>query len=101
MLKYIKGEIMARKQYEKAFKLKMVNLVKAGKTQTEVSREYGIPSNTISQWVKKYDPKTDTIKADNLLTEEQKEIRKLKKENKILKEERDILKAAALIFSKE
>lgn len=92
---------MARKQYEKAFKLKIINLVKAGKTQSEVSREYGVPSNTISQWVKKYDPKTDTIKADNLLTEEQKEIRKLKKENKILKEERDILKAAALIFSKE
>ncbi|MFV0289082.1 MAG: transposase [Mycoplasmatales bacterium] len=79
----------------------MVSLVKVGKTQSEVSREYGVPNNTISQWIKKYDSKTNTIKADNLFTEEQKGVRKLKKENKILKKERDILKVAALIFSKE
>ena len=43
---------MARKQYDEAFKLKMVNLVKTGKTQKEISKDYDVPNNTLCQWVK-------------------------------------------------
>ncbi|MFV0394869.1 MAG: transposase [Coprobacillaceae bacterium] len=92
---------MIRKQYDENFKLKAVQLVNAGKTQTAVCIELDIPKTTLQQWIKKYDSQSNTVKASNLLSDEQKRIRELEKECNQLKIERDILKEAALIFGKK
>lgn len=91
---------MARRKYDETFKLKMVQLVNAGSKQAEVCREYDLKSNSLSQWVQKYNGTAKPVnKVD--LTPDQIENIELKKINKQLEMERDILKQAALIFGRK
>lgn len=79
--------------YNQEFKDQVIKMVLKGKSTTELSRELGIPESTIRTWVQmqKRDPKEK---------QEQTEIKKLLKELRDVTEERDILKKAISIFSK-
>ena len=87
------------KQYTEEFKVKMVELVNAGKSPTEIVREYGMARSALDKWVKKYN-NTGSFKAKDNRTDKENELIELRKINKQLLMENDILKQAALIMGR-
>ena len=86
--------------YTDEFREQITKMVMKGKTVTQVSNEYGIAKSTIHGWAKKYQNTGSFRDADNR-SSEQTELIKLRKENKQLLMENDILKQAALILAKK
>jgi transposase len=78
----------------------MVELVRTGRTPEELSREFEPTAQTIHNWVKQTDIDSG-LRSDGLTTEERSEFRRLKRENKQLRMEREILKKAAAWFARE
>jgi transposase len=94
----------ARKQYTKEFKLDAISLVlDQGFTIAEAARSLGIRANMLGRWIKEsqVDNNGQAFRGNGKLTPDQEEIRRLKRENKQLKLERQILKEAAVFFAKE
>jgi len=92
---------MSKKQptYKKEFKQQIAQLRESGKSLAEISREYGMAKGTIDIWHKQY-MNTGSFKIADNLSDTEKELRILQKENKRLKMENDILKQAALILGR-
>jgi len=92
---------MKKKQptYTDDFKRKIAELRESGKSIGEIQREYGMSKATISTWHAQFRTSGSFRAADNL-SEEEKELRRLRKENKRLMMEVDILKQAALILGR-
>lgn len=86
--------------YTDEFRLQIVKLIESGKPTSEVLSEYSLPEATVYGWVKKYKNSGSFRDKDNL-TKEQKELIKLRKQNKQLLMENDILKQAALIMGRK
>ena len=82
-------------RYDEEFKKSIVSLHQSGKTQSELSREYGISLSAISTWVKTY----TEVKIDNDTIMTAKQIKELQKRNALLEEENLILKKAIAIFA--
>ena len=91
---------MATKNYTDEFKLQIVNLVKSGRSYSSVAAEYGIAKSTVYTWVKNND-KSGSFQAKDNLSEDEKELIKLRKKLKQLEMENDILKQAALIMGRK
>ena len=87
-------------RYTDEFKIQIVNLLDSGKSISEISREYDIAKSTIHKWAKNYN-NSKSFKAKDNLTESEKELIKLRKQNQQLKMENDILKQAALIMGRK
>ena len=87
------------KVYPSEFRHKILELVRAGRTPTGLAEEYEIARQTIVNWIKQ--DEIDAGQREGLTTEEQLEIRRLKKRVKELEIERDILKKAAAWFARE
>ena len=88
------------KNYTEEFKRQIVELSKSGKRSIDIEREYKVSKTSIREWRKRYG-RTGEFGAEANRSEEEKEIRSLKKENKQLRMENDILKQAALIFGRK
>ncbi len=78
----------------------MVELVKAGRTPEELSREFEPTAQSIHSWVKQSDLDSG-VRSDGLTTLERDELRKLRREVKQLRVEREILSKAAAWFARE
>lgn len=91
---------MAHASYSPAFRQQMVELVRSGRSPEELSREFEPSAQTIRNWVAQSDRDTGR-RSDGLTTAEREELRLLKRENKQLKVEREILKKAAAWFARE
>ena len=89
-----------RAPYAPEFRRQMVELVRAGRTPEELSREFEPTAQTIHNWVKRIDL-DEGRRADGLTTSERDEVRRLRREVKQLKVEREILKKAAAWFARE
>lgn len=90
---------MSSKRYPEEFKIEAVKQVtERGHSVAEVASRLGVTTHSLYAWLKKYGPDSETYKAQ---TEEQAEIRRLRKELKRVEEERDILKKAAAYFAKQ
>lgn len=92
----------ARKTYSKEFKQKAVELSHVRGNVQEIARELGIPGEFIYRWRKEQSLSPSLAfsgKGNKQLTEEQRELARLKKELADVKMERDILKKAVSIFS--
>ena len=89
-----------RAPYPPEFRQQMVELVRAGRTPEELSREFEPTAQTIHNWVKQVDIDTG-LRSDGLTTEERVELRRLRREVKHLRIEREILKKAAAWFARE
>ena len=70
----------------------------SGLTRKQVAADLGIGLSTLGKWISAYKPEvpTDLPSADLL-----KEVEQLRRENRILKEERDILKKATAFFASQ
>lgn len=89
---------MSRKRYSKSFKLKAVKrAIESEQSIAELAMELGINTNSLYTWVNQY--RSEVLSDVEGLTAEQ-ELVELRKENRRLKEERDILKKAATYFAK-
>ena len=87
-------------RYTPEFKRQMVELVRAGRTPASLAKEFGPTAWTISTWAKQ--DERDVGKGDGGLTRaEREELAKLRRENRRLKEEREILSKAAAWFATE
>ncbi len=87
-------------RYTPEFKRQMVDLVRAGRNPASLSKEFGPAAWTIALWVKQ--AACDAGKGDGGLTSaEREELTRLRRENKRLKEEREILSKAAAWFATE
>ena len=71
----------------------MVELVRSGRSPEELSREFEPTAQTIHNWVKQTDLDAG-LRSDGLTTEEREELRLLRRENKRLRMEQEILKKA-------
>ena len=89
-----------RPAYPSEFRKQMVQLVKAGRTPEELSREFEPTAQTIHNWVKQSDLDAG-VRSDGLPSLERDELRKLRRENRQLKVEREILSKAASWFARE
>jgi transposase len=88
------------KRYTPEFRRQMVELVRAGRKPGELSREFGPTPWSISLWVKQAD--RDAGRGDGgLTTNERAELTRLRRDNKRLKMEREILAKAAAWFAQE
>jgi len=82
-----------RAPYPPEFRQQMVELVRAGRTPEELSREFEPTAQTIHNWVKQVDIDTG-VRSDGLTTEERGELRRLRREVKHLRIEQEVLKKA-------
>ncbi len=89
-----------RPQYPAEFREQMVALVRVGRSPESLSREFEPTAQTIHNWVKQADL-DEGRRTDGLTTAERDELRRLRRENKQLKIEREILKKAAAWFARE
>jgi len=90
----------SRPPYPAEFRARMVELVRAGRTPEELSREFEPTAQSISNWVRQAD-RDAGLRQDGLTSDEKEELRRLRRENRILREEKEILKKAAAWFAEE
>lgn len=89
------------KKYTVEFKKQIVALcVEGGRKPSELSIEYGMAKSTVKKWVNDY-TNTGSFKAKDNRSPEEEELIRLRKENKQLQMENDILKQAALIMARK
>jgi len=89
-----------RRQFDTEFKEQAVRLVlDEGKSVGGVARDLDLTETALRDWVKR--ARADRTKGrTGLTTAEREELARLRKENRILQEEREILKKAAAFFAK-
>ncbi len=88
---------MSNKRYPEEFKIEAVKQVTdRGHSVAEVASRLGTTTHSLYAWIKKYGPEANDYQAK---TDEQAEIRRLKKELQRVTEGRDILKKAAAYFA--
>lgn len=93
---------MKRREYTKEFKAGAVRLVlEEGKKVSDVARDLGVHRSLLDAWIRQ--SRTDAGKGPPgaLTTAEREELARLKKENRELRMERELLKKAAAFFAKE
>lgn len=92
----------SRLPYPAAFRQQMIELVQAGRTPAELSREFECTAQTIANWVAQAARDTGKPvagKEAGLSTAEREELVRLRRENRQLKVERDILSKATAWFA--
>ncbi len=91
-----------RREFSTEFKEEAVNLVlEAGMGISEVAEDLDIGRSSLYNWVKQAEADRGNEASDCLTTSEREDLKRLRRENRILKEERLILKKAAAFFAKE
>ena len=92
--------VKSTKRYTEEFKRQIVGLKEAGRSTADLVREYGITKTSIRTWLREYTNSGKFGVAENM-SDSEKELRLLRKENKQLRMENDILKQAALILGRK
>jgi len=90
----------SHKPYPKEYKQKLIELARKGETPEELSRRFEPSAQAIRNWVAQADL-DDGQRDDGLTSGEKEELQRLRRENRQLKEEREILKKAAAWFAQE
>lgn len=86
--------------YPPEFRAKLVELVRAGRTATELAQEFEPTAQAIRNWVAQAERDAGERSA-GLTTDEREELSRLRREVRQLKVEREILAKAAAWFARE
>ena len=87
--------------YPPEFRTEAVRLVRAGgRGPEELARDLGCSAQAIRTWVKQADL-DEGRRTDGLTAAEREELGRLRRENRVLREEREILRKAAAFFARE
>ncbi len=96
------------REFTAEFKLQAIKLVLDDKVPvSKVAKDLGIGIQNLSRWLAIHNKSLTeqrpafTERGINALSEQEKRIKELERENYILKQEREILKAATKFFAKE
>ena len=91
-----------RRKFTAEYKAEVVALCQRGdRSIGQVSRDLDLTESTVRHWVKQADIDAGKGPAGALTTDEREELRRLRRENRQLRMDREILKAAAAFFAKE
>ena len=86
-----------RRRFTTEFKAETVKLVKqSNRTMADVAMELGISAKSVGEWVRLSEESGDSISEDEWI-----ELRRLRKENRELRMEKEILAKATAFFAKE
>ncbi len=89
-----------RPAYPAAYRNKIVELARAGRPIAEIAEQFEPSEQTIRNWIAQAD-RDEGKRADGLSTVEREELTRLRRENRQLKLEREILAKAAAWFARE
>ncbi len=89
-----------RPPYAPEFREQMVELVRSGRSPEELSREFEPSAQAIRNWVNQTD-RNEGRGSDGVTSAERDELRRLRRENRRLRQEREILAKAAAWFARE
>jgi transposase len=78
----------------------MVELVRGGRTPEELAKEFEPTAQSIGNWVRQAE-RDEGLRSDGLTTSEREELNRLRRENRQLRQEREILAKAAAWFARE
>lgn len=88
------------RRYPPEFIEEAVHLAQRGeKPVGQIAQDLGIAHETLRRWIKQTE--IDAGRREGLTTDEREELRRLRRENRILHQEREILKKAAAFFAQE
>jgi transposase len=85
--------------YPPEFRRQAIELIRSGTPLKQVASDLGVSEQTLRNWRRQED--VDAGRAEGLTTDEREELRRLRRENRRLQQEREILKAAATFFARE
>jgi transposase len=89
-----------RKPYPSEFRREAVELYRrSGRSLREIASDLGVSGESLRLWVKQAG--IDAGQREGLSSDEREELRRLRRENRILTQERDLLKKAAAFFARE
>ena len=89
------------KAYPQEFREQVVKLVQAdGQTVSEIAREFEISTDSVRRWLKQAKRNAGS-RQDGLSTSDRKELAQLRRDNRWLRMEREILAKAAAWFARE
>ena len=86
--------------YPPEFRQKILELIRSGRRGNAVAKQFNVSRQTVSNWVKQADLDAGQ-RTDGLTTDERRELVQLRRENKRLRMEQEILSKAAAWFARE
>ncbi len=90
----------SRPPYPAEFRVRMVELVRSGRNSEELARDFEPTAQAIRDWVAQAD-RDEGRRSDGVKSVEREELNRLRRENKKLRQEREILAKAAAWFAQE
>ncbi len=91
-----------RRSFTKEFKAEVVQFCRAGdRTVRQVSSDLDLTETAVRGWLHQAEVDAGAGQEGELPAVEKQELAKLRRENRVLREEREILKKAAAFFAKE
>ena len=89
-----------RRSFTEQYKAEVVTLCRASeKPMSEIARDLDLTESVVRRWVAQAE--VDACQREGLTSAEREELTRLRKENRVLREERDILKRATAFFARE
>ena len=88
--------------YPSEFKAEAVRLARGSdKSIPTLAADLGVSSEALRHWLRQADADAGREQPGDLTTDEREELRRLRREVKVLQQEREILRTAAAYFAKE
>jgi transposase len=91
-----------RRSFTPEFKAEIVDLCQRGdRSVGQVAKDFDLTETAVREWVKQAERDTGTRTDGGLTSTEQQELAQLRRENRRLREDVEILKRATAFFAKE